>query len=147
MTAGEYVKEKRKELKISLRQLAYKIDMSHTNISDFEKGFIRKKDTLSKILDGLKLNNKDREKAFELLGEDEFSIRAKMKIIELKKEIDNLKMKLFEAELDKSNSNRLDSGNKDNDGVIDKEFNSEFSSLNKKDKEKVLMFIKEFIKK
>lgn len=46
MTAGEYVKEKRKELKISLRQLAYKIDMSHTNISDFEKGFIKKRNLI-----------------------------------------------------------------------------------------------------
>ncbi|MGL5055048.1 MAG: S24 family peptidase [Fusobacteriaceae bacterium] len=91
MNVGKYVKEKRIQLGISLRQLSYKIGMSHTNISDFEKGQIKKKDTLIRIIDGLRLTADERSKAFELFGEDEISPKIKSQIIELKEENNVLK--------------------------------------------------------
>lgn len=70
MTVGEYLKQKRIEKGLSLRQLAYKINLSHTNISDIEKGVIKKESSILRILGALNLSAQENEKALELLVKD-----------------------------------------------------------------------------
>lgn len=70
MTIGEYLKEKRNEKGLSLRQLAYKIKLSHTSISDIEKGVIKKESSILKIISALNLTNPEKEKALQLLVEE-----------------------------------------------------------------------------
>ena len=103
MNVGSYIKEKRIQLGISLRQLSYKIGMSHTNIDYFEKGLIKKKNTLVKIIDGLGLSDEERNKAFELLGDDEISPKVKNQISELKEENNVLKQENYELKELKGN--------------------------------------------
>lgn len=103
MNVGSYIKEKRIQLGISLRQLSYKIGMSHTNIDYFEKGLIKKKDTLIKIIDGLGLSSDEREEALELLGDEGISPKIKNQIIELKEENNVLKQENSELKELKEN--------------------------------------------
>lgn len=70
MTIGEFLKEKRNEKGLSLRQLAYKIKLSHTSISDIEKGVIKKESSILKIISALNLTNSEKEKALQLMVEE-----------------------------------------------------------------------------
>lgn len=70
MTIGEFLKQKREERKLSLRQLAYKVNMSHTNISDVEKGNIRKEESIFRILAALNLSEQEKNEAIQLLREN-----------------------------------------------------------------------------
>lgn len=67
MTIGEYLKNKRNEKGLSLRQLASAIDVSHTNISDIEKGVIKKESTILKIISALNLTDDEKKIALKLL--------------------------------------------------------------------------------
>lgn len=72
MKNGEFLKEKRLEKKLSLRQLAYKTGLSHTYISDIEKGnLIGTTETHEKIMNALNFTNNERETFYNLLLEDE----------------------------------------------------------------------------
>lgn len=72
MKNGEFLKEKRLEKKLSLRQLAYKTGLSHTYISDIEKGnLIGTTETHEKIMSALNFTNNERETFYNLLLEDE----------------------------------------------------------------------------
>lgn len=72
MKNGEFLKEKRLEKKLSLRQLAYKTGLSHTYISDIEKGnLIGTTETHEKIMSALNFTNNEREMFYNLLLEDE----------------------------------------------------------------------------
>lgn len=70
MTIGEFLKIKRKEKGLSLRQVAYKINVSHTNVADTEKGIIKKESTILKIMSALNLTPEEKEEALRLLIEE-----------------------------------------------------------------------------
>lgn len=61
MTVGERLKNRRKEKKISLRHLAYKVGFSHTNIADIEKGVVKKIDSIKKIMDALEISEDEKK--------------------------------------------------------------------------------------
>lgn len=61
MTVGERLKNRRKEKKISLRHLAYKVGFSHTNIADIEKGIVKKIDSIKKIMDALEISEDEKK--------------------------------------------------------------------------------------
>lgn len=72
MKNGEFLKEKRLEKKLSLRQLAYKTGLSHTYISDIEKGnLIGTTETHEKIMNALNFTSNERETFYNLLLENE----------------------------------------------------------------------------
>lgn len=85
MTIGEYLKQKRKERNLSLRQLAYKINLSHTNIADVEKGVIKKESSILRILDALHLTPEENEVALKLLVQDTIPKNLQEEIFNLKK--------------------------------------------------------------
>lgn len=85
MTIGEFLKEKRKEKRLSLRQLAYKIKLSHTNIADIEKGTIKKESSILRILGGLNLTPEENEEALALLVKDTTPENLQEDVLNLKK--------------------------------------------------------------
>lgn len=71
MKAGEYLHLKRKEKKLSLRQVAYKTGLSHTYISDIEKGnLIGTNETHEKLISGLNFTDDEKNFFYNLLIED-----------------------------------------------------------------------------
>lgn len=84
MTVGERLKNRRKEKKISLRHLAYKVGFSHTNIADIEKGIVKKIDSIKKIMDALDFSENEKK---ELLLK-----------LDYEKSPDSIKKKLDEKE-------------------------------------------------
>lgn len=71
MKAGEYIKIKRREKNMSLRQVAYKTGLSHTYISDIEKGnLIGTTETHEKIISGLNFTAEEKKAFYNLLIED-----------------------------------------------------------------------------
>lgn len=72
MKNGEFLKEKRLERNLSLRQLAYKTGLSHSYISDIEKGkLMGTTETHEKIMTALNFSASEKEKFYNLLLEDE----------------------------------------------------------------------------
>ncbi|MHA5066641.1 helix-turn-helix domain-containing protein [Cetobacterium somerae] len=62
MKTGNYLKLKRIEKKLSLRQMSYKTGLSHTYISDIEKRKVRGTlITQEKILNALQLNSEEKK--------------------------------------------------------------------------------------
>ena len=85
MTIGEYLKQKRKERNLSLRQLAYKINLSHTNIADVEKGVIKKESSILRILGALNLTPEENEVALKLLVQETIPQNLQEEVFNLKK--------------------------------------------------------------
>ncbi|WP_278572910.1 helix-turn-helix domain-containing protein [Fusobacterium ulcerans] len=85
MTIGEFLKKKRAEKKLSLRQLAYKVNLSHTNISDIEKGNIKKEESILKIIAALNLTNLEKEEALKLLINDTTPEELRDEVLNMKK--------------------------------------------------------------
>lgn len=113
MKAGEYLKLKRKEKKLSLRQVAYKTGLSHTYISDIEKGnLIGTNETHEKIITGLSFTEDEKNYFYNLLIEEKTLpkyLSDKIKYSE--KEIETLKTEnkeLKEQIIIKNNSNAGD---------------------------------------
>lgn len=113
MKAGEYLQLKRKEKKLSLRQVAYKTGLSHTYISDIEKGnLIGTNETHEKLISGLTFNEDEKNFFYNLLIEDNtlpHFITEKMK--SSKKEIEKLEAEnkeLKEQIIIQNNSNNGD---------------------------------------
>lgn len=113
MKAGEYLQLKRKEKKLSLRQVAYKTGLSHTYISDIEKGnLIGTNETHEKLISGLAFNEDEKNFFYNLLIEDNtlpHFITEKMK--SAKKEIEKLEAEnkeLKEQIIIQNNSNNGD---------------------------------------
>lgn len=155
MRIGEYIKLKRSERKLSLRQVAYKTGLSHTYIADIEKGnLIGTNETHEKIMTGLNFNEKEKNHFYDLLFEDEAlpkHINEKIKRLEFENE--KLKEELKKCKKQMSAENRSNSGhiivgdgNKINTSYIGNELFRELSELNEKEKEKVLKFINDYIK-
>ncbi|MBR8701295.1 MULTISPECIES: XRE family transcriptional regulator [unclassified Fusobacterium] len=92
MKAGEYIKSIRKQRGLSLRQVAYKTGLSHTYISDIEKGnLVGTNETHEKILSGLNFNEQEKNHFYQLLIEDKaVPPYIVEKIKKLEKEIENL---------------------------------------------------------
>lgn len=85
MFIGEYLKKKRKEKNLSLRQLAYKVNLSHTNISDIEKGNVKKEESILKIIAALNLKDNEKLEALKLLVDENTPQDLKEEVLEMKK--------------------------------------------------------------
>ncbi|WP_373078062.1 helix-turn-helix domain-containing protein [Fusobacterium varium] len=85
MTIGEFLKKKRAEKNLSLRQLAYKVNLSHTNISDIEKGNIKKEESILKIIAALNLTYLEKEEALRLLINDTTPEELRDEVLNMKK--------------------------------------------------------------
>lgn len=140
MKPGEYLKLKRNEKKLSLRQLALKTGLSHTYISDIEKGnLIGTNETHEKIIESLNFNEVERNHYYTLLFDNENLpkyINDKLKFLEIENK--ELKKKLKDCE------NKLKS--KDEQSGFDREIYKSILNLTEKQKEKILKFIDEYIK-
>lgn len=99
MTSGDFLKIKRKEKKLTLRQMAYKTNLSHTYISEIEKGKLKgTPETQEKIFLALELNDDERKYFINLFEEEQLPEKIKNEITDLKKEIEELKHHLQECE-------------------------------------------------
>lgn len=85
MTIGEFLRKKREEKDISLRQLSYKIKLSHTNIADIEKGTVKKESSILKIIAGLGLNDEEKMTALELMVNSDTPKDLRDDVLDLKK--------------------------------------------------------------
>lgn len=85
MTIGEFLRKKREEKDISLRQLSYKIKLSHTNIADIEKGTVKKESSILKIIAGLGLSDKEKMTALELMVNSNTPKDLRDDVLDLKK--------------------------------------------------------------
>lgn len=110
MKIGEFLKEKRLEKNLSLRQVAYKTGLSHTYISDIEKGnLLGTNETQEKIMIALNFTEEEKNFFYSLLIEDDSIpnfITEKMNKFEI--EIEKLKKenkKLKEQIIIKNNNN------------------------------------------
>lgn len=76
MDFGEYINKKRKEKNFSIRQLAEKLDISFTYLSDVEKGRAKafKQETLKKIIEVLQLNKEETDILNDLAGESQSTV-------------------------------------------------------------------------
>ncbi|MGX6591749.1 helix-turn-helix domain-containing protein [Cetobacterium ceti] len=130
----EFLKLKRIELGYSTRQLGSKIFLSGSYISLVENGKTTTpptEETLDKLVIALKLTEKEKEKLYNLIDNEVLPERLKKKIKELEKKIN---------EQNKSNNEYKIISDED------KKIINELGKLTKKQKEKVLKFIDEYIK-
>ena len=76
MDFGEYINKKWKEKNFSIRQLAEKLDISFTYLSDVEKGRAKafKQETLKKIIEVLQLNKEETDILNDLAGESQNTV-------------------------------------------------------------------------
>ena len=97
MKAGKYIKLKRKEKNLSLRQVAYKTGLSHTYISDIEKGnLIGTNETHEKIISGLNFSEDEKNFFYNLMMQDNTLPKYIIEEIEkLKKENEKLKEQII----------------------------------------------------
>ncbi len=154
MKAGEFLKKIRLEKKLSLRQMSYKTNLSHTFISEIEKGKLN--GTLSsqeKILNALELTTEEKQKFYKLSELEKLPSNIRMDIIEMENEIQRLKKELEECKNQlnvENNSNNghiiVGDGNKINHSYAGTELCKELNELSEKEKEKVLKFINDYIK-
>lgn len=94
MKVGEYLKLKRQEKNLSLRQIAYKTGLSHTYISDIEKGnLVGTNETHEKIITGLNFTEDEKNFFYTLLMQDKnIPVFITEKIDKLESEIKELKI-------------------------------------------------------
>lgn len=124
-----FIRDKRNTLGYSTRELGEKVGVSGSYISMIENDKITNppsEEVLRKLCTELKFSEEEIKKFYELLDENLLPERVLKQIKELKKEIVNHKRKISPLEY---------------------ELHKEFEGLNEEQKEKVLKFIKEFIKK
>lgn len=152
MKIGEFLKEKRLQRNLSLRQVAYKTGLSHTYISDIEKGnLLGTNETQEKIMMALNFTEEEKNLFYTLLIEDdsipnfitEKMNKFEVEIEQLKKENEQLK-----------NNSIVQNNHNNGDVVIGKNekhyYNStndelDLSELDEKDIEDVKKYI-EFLK-
>ena len=112
MNFGDYISQKRKEKNFTIRELANKLNISFTYLSDVEKGRAKafKQETLKKIIEVLQLNKDDNQtllnlqKQFEnneidlsVMSDEEIDALNslyKKQVSELKKILDNKQTEL-----------------------------------------------------
>lgn len=123
-----FIRDKRNTLGYSTRELGEKVGVSGSYISMIENDKISNppsEEVLRKLCIELKFTDEEIKKFYELLDIDLLPERVINQIKELKKEISNHKKKISPLEY---------------------ELHKEFEDLNDEQKEKVLKFIREFIK-
>ena len=76
MNFGEYISKKRKENNFSIRQLAEKLNISFTYLSDVEKGRAKafKQEILKKIIEVLELSQEEADMLNDLAGESQNTV-------------------------------------------------------------------------
>lgn len=76
MNFGEYISKKRKENNFSIRQLAEKLNISFTYLSDVEKGRSKafKQEILKKIIEVLELSQEEADMLNDLAGESQNTV-------------------------------------------------------------------------
>lgn len=76
MNFGEYISKKRKENNLSIRQLAEKLNISFTYLSDVEKGRAKafKQEILKKIIEVLQLSQEEADMLNDLAGESQNTV-------------------------------------------------------------------------
>lgn len=76
MNFGDYISEKRKEKNFTIRELANKLNISFTYLSDVEKGRAKafKQETLKKIIEVLQLNKDESDTLNDLAGESQDTV-------------------------------------------------------------------------
>ena len=76
MNFGDYISQKRKEKDFTLRELANKLNISFTYLSDVEKGRAKafKQETLKKIIEVLQLNKDESDELNDLAGESQDTV-------------------------------------------------------------------------
>lgn len=155
MKAGDYLKLKRNEKKLSLRQMAYKTGLSHTYISDIEKGSLMgTTETHEKIMGSLNLSFDEKQFFYNLLiksGSLPKYIEDKIYFLETENELLRKELEECRNQLNiESNSNNghiiVGDGNKINHSYAGTELCKEMNELSEIQKEKVLKFINEYIK-
>lgn len=76
MNFGDYISQKRKEKNFTIRELANKLDISFTYLSDVEKGRSKafKQEILKKIIEVLQLNKEETDLLNDLAGESQDNV-------------------------------------------------------------------------
>lgn len=76
MNFGDYISQKRKEKNFTIRELANKLDISFTYLSDVEKGRAKafKQEILKKLIDVLQLNDDEKDKLNDLAGKSQNTV-------------------------------------------------------------------------
>ncbi len=76
MNFGDYISQKRKEKDFTIRELANKLNISFTYLSDVEKGRAKafKQETLKKIIEVLQLNKDKSDELNDLAGESQDTV-------------------------------------------------------------------------
>lgn len=76
MIFGDYISQKRKEKGFTIRELANKLEISFTYLSDVEKGRARafKKEILKKLIEILQLNEEETDLLNDLAGESQDNV-------------------------------------------------------------------------
>ena len=154
MKAGEFLKKIRLEKNLSLRQMSYKTNLSHTFISEIEKG--RLNGALSsqeKILNALELTAEEKAKFYKLSELEKLPQNIRMNIIEMENKIKKLEKELEQCKNQLNVENNSNNGhiivgdrNKINNSYAGTALCKELGELDEKQKEKVLKFINDYIK-
>lgn len=76
MNFGDYISQKRKEKNFTIRELANKLNISFSYLSDVEKGRAKafKQETLKKIIEVLQLNKDESDELNDLAGESQNTV-------------------------------------------------------------------------
>lgn len=76
MNFGDYISQKRKEKNFTIRELANKLEISFTYLSDVEKGRSKafKQEILKKIIEVLNLNKEETDLLNDLAGESQDNV-------------------------------------------------------------------------
>ena len=76
MNFGDYISQKRKEKDFTIRELANKLNIYFTFLSDVEKGRAKafKQETLKKIIEVLQLNKDESDELNDLAGESQDTV-------------------------------------------------------------------------
>lgn len=76
MNFGDYISQKRKEKDFTIWELANKLNISFTYLSDVEKGRAKafKQETLKKIIEVLQLNKDESDELNDLAGESQDTV-------------------------------------------------------------------------
>lgn len=76
MNFGDYISQKRKEKNYTIRELANKLEISFTYLSDVEKGRAKafKQEILKKIIEVLQLNKEETDLLNDLAGKSQDNV-------------------------------------------------------------------------
>ena len=92
MKSGEFLKKLRIERKLSLRQMSYKTELSHTFISEIEKGNLNGRlDSQEKILNALEVTTLQKQFFYRLSKLESLPSDIRLEIETMENEIKLLK--------------------------------------------------------